>query len=249
MIFAIFLAKQYTNRSSGFSLETNANAAPRLDSWINDDANVLSGSERRRLSELLENYQRETNHQIVVLIIATLRNESIERFSHRVFKNVGIGRKGLNDGILVTVAIKEKKARIELGTGMARFISNTDAEIIAGNFAPSFSRGDFAGGLERGLKELMKEGRRFTVRETLKQESMHSLACNNRSEKFRCTHTGTILAAFAMQQPLAVRRTDCGCPNEHGQIVRLKLAPLLHYSGHRDCDLSILLGSSFIASG
>jgi uncharacterized protein len=63
------------------------------------------------------------------------------------------------------MAMTERRVRIELGIGMERFISNAEAkEIIEVEMTPSFSKGDIAGGLERGLKRLMEEGRRFTTR-------------------------------------------------------------------------------------
>ena len=62
------------------------------------------------------------------------------------------------------MATKERRISIELGFGMNRYISDADAkEIIENQMTPAFSKGDFAGGLERGLKLLMEEGRRFTA--------------------------------------------------------------------------------------
>jgi uncharacterized protein len=135
----------------------------QIGNWIKDDANALAKSDRERLSDLLRGYQQETQHQILVLIVPTIGNESIENFSLRAFNEIGIGRKGINDGMLILVAMKERQVRIELGKGMGSFISNADAaEIITRDITPSFSRGDVAGGLERGLVRLMDEGRRFT---------------------------------------------------------------------------------------
>ena len=88
------------------------------------------------------------------------------RVSHRIFNAWGLGRKGINDGILVFLAMKEKRVRIALGTGMERYISNADAkEIIDTEMTPSFRKREFAEGLEQGLKRLMEEGRRFTARD------------------------------------------------------------------------------------
>jgi uncharacterized membrane protein YgcG len=62
------------------------------------------------------------------------------------------------------MAMKERMVRIELGIGMNRYISNADAsEIITAEMTPAFKKGDFAGGLEKGLKRLMEEGRRFVA--------------------------------------------------------------------------------------
>jgi uncharacterized protein len=137
---------------------------PKLTGGVNDTANVLSGVDRDRISEILRNYERETHHQIVVLTIATLGGETIEAFSLRTANAWGLGIKGVDDGILVTLAMKERRVRVELGKGMERFISDADAKaIIDTEMTPAFAKGDYSGGLERGLKRLMEDGRRFVV--------------------------------------------------------------------------------------
>jgi uncharacterized membrane protein YgcG len=75
-----------------------------------------------------------------------------------------LGRKGVDDGIVVGMAINGRLVRIELGIGINRNISNADAqEIIQVDMTPLFSKGDFARGLERGLRKLMEQGRRFVA--------------------------------------------------------------------------------------
>jgi uncharacterized protein len=140
------------------------NWVPKLGGWVNDTANVLSTVDRERLSEMLNDYHTETHHQIAVLIIDTLGGEAMEVFSLRTANVWRLGSKGIDDGIVVTVAMKERRTRIELGTGVARFISDADAKaIIDTDMVPAFAKGDIYGGLEKGLKTLMEEGRRFVV--------------------------------------------------------------------------------------
>ena len=137
---------------------------PRLEGRVTDVANVLSGAERERLANILARYERETSHQIAVLLIPTLSEESIESFSLRVAKSWKLGQKGLDNGILVTLAMKERAVRIELGLGMERFITNATAQsIIQDSMVPAFRKADYAGGLHAGLEHLMREGRRFVV--------------------------------------------------------------------------------------
>src|SRR5258708_29486853 len=137
---------------------------PKLTGRVNDTANVLSESDRERLSDILVKYEQETHHQIAVLTIATLRDEPIETFSLRTFNAWGLGFKGVDNGILITLAMKERRVRIELGKGMQRFISDADAKLIIDKeMTPAFSKGNFSSGLEHGLERLMDQGRRFVV--------------------------------------------------------------------------------------
>ena len=137
---------------------------PKLEDRITDTANVLSEPDRKRLTEMLARYERETFHQIAVLTIPSLLGESIESFSLRVVNSWGIGHKDFDNGILVTLAMKERKIRIELGLGMEKYITNATAQLIIQNsMVPAFRKGDYAGGLESGLKQLMKEARKFVI--------------------------------------------------------------------------------------
>jgi uncharacterized protein len=140
------------------------NRVPKLSGWVNDTAKVLTEADRERLAEMLSDYHKETHHQIVVLTIASLGDEKIEAFSLRTAAAWGLGYKNIDNGILVTLSMRERKIRIELGKGMERYISNADAKgIIDTDMTPAFSKGDIYGGLHKGLLQLMDEGRRFVV--------------------------------------------------------------------------------------
>ena len=147
-----------------FIAAADRQTVPRLEGRVTDVARVLSEADRERLNSLLARYERETSHQIGVLLIPSLSGETIESFSLRVANSWKLGQKGLDNGILVTMAMKERAVRIELGVGMERFISNATAQsIISGSMVPAFRKGDYAGGLQAGLEQLMSEGRKFVV--------------------------------------------------------------------------------------
>ena len=142
-----------------------AQAVPALEGWVNDDAGVLTAAQRQKLSDLLADYHSETHHQLAVLTITTLAGEPLESYSLRVASAWALGYRGLDNGILVLLAMKERRVRIELGKGMARYISDAQAQaIIDESMLPQFSRGDFTDGLERGLRRLMDAARRYVVR-------------------------------------------------------------------------------------
>jgi uncharacterized protein len=75
-----------------------------------------------------------------------------------------IGRKDLDNGVLVTVAPNDRKARIELGYGMNRFVSDTTAQqILADSMVPQFRAGRFGHGIELGVERLMEVCRAYKV--------------------------------------------------------------------------------------
>jgi len=71
----------------------------------------------------------------------------------------------MNDGMLLTIAMNDRIVRIELCPGMEKYISNDDAnEIIEEHIIPAFRRGDYTRGIQAGVIELMRLGRRFVVK-------------------------------------------------------------------------------------
>jgi uncharacterized protein len=139
-------------------------STPELKGRVNDLAGVLSPADVGRISGMLEGYERGTTHQLAVLIVPTLAGEAMESFSGRVFDAWKLGRRGVDNGMLVTLAIAERAARIDLGSGFEPHISDAKArEIMNESMIPSFARGEFAQGIERGLERLMDEGRKLVA--------------------------------------------------------------------------------------
>jgi uncharacterized protein len=137
---------------------------PRLEGRVTDIANVLSAADRERLAGILARYEQETFHQLAILTVPTLSGESIESFSLRVANSWGLGQKGLDNGVLIVLAIRERQVRIELGLGMQKFVSNATAQSLVNTaMVPYFRKADYAGGLESGLDQLMREARAFVV--------------------------------------------------------------------------------------
>jgi len=133
---------------------------PRLAGRVTDLAQVLSADENAALTALLARYEKETTHQLAVLTIPTLSGESIDAYAMRVANTWGLGRKGVDNGMLVVLAMAERQVRIQLGYGFERYISNAQAsQIIQTLMVPSFRRSEYAKGLDQGLEELMRQGR------------------------------------------------------------------------------------------
>jgi uncharacterized protein len=131
---------------------------------VADHAGVLTPGQRAGLESTLDSYERQTTHQLAVLIVPHLAGQDIETYARRTATDFGLGRKGVDNGILLLVAVRERKIRIELGRGFERYISNeAAAAIISREIAPELAAGRFAEGLERGTAALMSRGRAFVA--------------------------------------------------------------------------------------
>ena len=79
------------------------------DGWITDYANIMTQADKSRLSDSLAAYEKETCHQVLVLIVPSLAGESMVDFSQRTATAWDIGQTGFGNGILVSIAVQDGK--------------------------------------------------------------------------------------------------------------------------------------------
>jgi hypothetical protein len=91
---------------------------PPLRGRVNDLAGTLDPDVAARLEGRLADFERETTHQIAVLTIPSLEGEPIEPFALRVAEAWRLGQAGVDNGILLVVAPRDRRARIEVGYGL-----------------------------------------------------------------------------------------------------------------------------------
>jgi len=95
-----------------------AREVPALRGRVTDEAGVLAAGEVQELDRRLAAYEQATGRQIAVLVVESLEGDPLEDFSIRVVEAWKLGRKGKDDGILVLLAMDERKVRIEVGYGL-----------------------------------------------------------------------------------------------------------------------------------
>jgi uncharacterized protein len=94
---------------------------------------------------------------VAVWIVPSLESEPLEEFSHRVATTWKLGQKGTDNGVLLVVAIKERKVRIEVGYGLEGVLTDArSAQIIRHEIVPRFRAGDMAGGVTEGINAIVK---------------------------------------------------------------------------------------------
>jgi uncharacterized protein len=123
-----------------------------------DAADVLSADAEARLTSALAGIEARTAHQMVVATVPTLQGRPIEAYSLCLANHWGIGRKGVDDGVLLLVAPVERKVRIEVGRGLEAALTNDEAKAIVDRaMLPPFARGDYAGGVGAGVAAVSDE--------------------------------------------------------------------------------------------
>lgn len=129
---------------------------PPLSGRVVDAAGVLDATQQQALESKLEAFELRKGTQIVVLIVDSTVPEPIEAFGIRVAESWKVGRKGVDDGLLIIVASGDRVMRIEVGYGLEGVIPDATAKrLIEEVFIPGFQGGDFNQGLSAGVDRVM----------------------------------------------------------------------------------------------
>ena len=130
---------------------------PPLTGRVVDLAQVLPPGVAEQLSSRLKAHEDKTTNQVAVLIVPSLEGEPLFDFSHRVATTWKLGQKGSDNGVLLLVAIKDRKVRIEVGYGLEGALTDArSAQIIRNEIVPRFRAGDFASGVMAGVDAILR---------------------------------------------------------------------------------------------
>jgi len=129
---------------------------PPLTGRVVDTTHTLDQQAVAQLSGKLQALERRKGSQIMVLMVPTTGDETIEQYALRAFEQWKPGRKKVDDGILFVVAKNDRRLRIEVGYGLEGAVPDLLAgRIIREQVAPRFKEGDFAAGVTAGVDSLI----------------------------------------------------------------------------------------------
>ncbi len=135
-----------------------AQTIPAPVGYVNDFAKVIPDSIRTGLEANLRAYSKTTSIEIAVVTVPSLQDYAIEDYSMKLAEQWKVGKKGLDNGLIILIAPQEHKWRIEVGYGLEAYITDADAsEIGNGNFPEYFRRGDFGQGILKGVLAVQKK--------------------------------------------------------------------------------------------
>jgi uncharacterized protein len=131
-------------------------SVPAPSNHVVDTTNTLTPAAHEALEQKLTRFEAETGTQIGILIVPTTAPEDIFSFSNRAANIWKLGRKDIGDGLLVVVAKDDRTLRIEVAKTLEGAIPDLMAKrVIDQTITPAFKQGDFAGGLDAGVVQLM----------------------------------------------------------------------------------------------
>jgi uncharacterized protein len=122
---------------------------------VNDFAGILTAAQKESLEQRCRAVREATGAQLAVVTLKSLEGGQVDDFAVRLFKQWGIGQKDKQNGVLLLVAIEDRKARIEVGYGLEPILPDALAgRILNEQLFPAFKRQQYAAGLEAAVQRI-----------------------------------------------------------------------------------------------
>ena len=132
-------------------------AIPPLAARVTDQTGTLSQQQRAALEQTLAEFEERKGAQIALLMVPSTKPETAAQFAVRAQEAWKLGRKGVDDGVLIVVAKEDRELHIEVGYGLEGVLPDAVAKrIIEEEIVPRFKQGDFYGGLRAGIERIMR---------------------------------------------------------------------------------------------
>jgi len=130
---------------------------PHEGIWVHDEAHVLSPQTVQQLEYELKAHRDSTSNQIAVLVVPNLEGDDIDSYANRVYNEWKLGQKGKDNGVLLLVALQERRVRIEVGRGLEGVLTDLMSSRINRNeIAPHFRTQDYDGGVRVGVSSIIQ---------------------------------------------------------------------------------------------
>lgn len=130
---------------------------PHFTGFVNDYADVLSSECESKIASLCRDIEQNTTAEIAVVTMKSLEGEDLEMYANELFRENGVGKTDVNNGLMILVFIEDREYRVEVGYGLEGTIPDVRASHIAeDNLVPKFKQGDYCGGLYDTVDEIGK---------------------------------------------------------------------------------------------
>jgi uncharacterized protein len=123
---------------------------------VTDLTGTLSAAQKSSLDQELAQFEQRKGSQIAVLMLPSTKPETIDQYGIRVADSWKLGRKGVDDGLILIVAKDDRQVRFEVGRGLEGPVTDILASrVIREIIAPHFLAGDYFSGIEDGVERII----------------------------------------------------------------------------------------------
>lgn len=143
----------------------------KVANYVTDNGNFLTTQEENEINSWISQYEKKTSIQIGIVTLKDLEGEDISDYSVRTFNNLGIGKRGANNGILFVFSMNDRKSWITTGSGIEEFLTDEICvDILREEAKPHFKEGNYSLGMLSSLnhiKSIFGEGNIETTKQNL----------------------------------------------------------------------------------
>ncbi|MEO8099928.1 MAG: TPM domain-containing protein [Acidobacteriota bacterium] len=122
--------------------------------YVNDFAGVLDPNGAAALETYCGAVERSTGAQFAIVLVKSLEDDTVEDVAVRLFEKWGIGKKGVDDGLLILLATEDRKNRVEVGYGLEPIVTDGYAGDVLRSIRPILRQGDYGGALLSAAQQL-----------------------------------------------------------------------------------------------
>jgi len=121
---------------------------PRPETYVDDLAHVVNAEQEHALNGILQELEQKTGIQYIILTVETTKGLPIEQFSIEQLDKWKLGQKGKDNGLLFTIALKERDYRFEVGYGLEGIITDQFAGQVGRDvLVPYLKKGEYSQGI------------------------------------------------------------------------------------------------------
>lgn len=147
-IFVLLVVMILAGIANGTVQATALPPKPETGIFVQDDAAILSSAEKKWINSLGSQLQNKTKGEVVVVTVKTLDGAAPEDYANELFRSWGIGDKQLNNGVLLLIALDDRKSRIEVGYGLEGALNDSKTGRIQDQYlVPAFKQGNYGKGI------------------------------------------------------------------------------------------------------
>jgi uncharacterized protein len=122
---------------------------------ISDFAGLLAPADRAGIEKRLAGLRQKTTAQFALVTLKSLEGGQIDDFANKLFKKWGVGEKGKDNGVLLLVAVADRKARIEVGYGLEPILPDAlGGRVLDEQLFPSFKERQYSRGLKLAVDRI-----------------------------------------------------------------------------------------------
>ncbi len=138
--------------------EVDCGDFPKPTGYVVDQAKAVSDAVERDLDATLAAFESSSGgSQVAALVVDSIGDRGIEDYANDVFGCWGVGEKDEDTGVLLVVALEQRRMRIEVGRGVEGDLTDVEsADIIREDITPAFKAGDISGGVAKGVQGIVR---------------------------------------------------------------------------------------------